>query len=90
MLFLFKSTPENKKKESTANTFVGQRGRGGHKEPAELTVIGGNLRPLVPSAGWALKKAIFLVSPSDTKVVATHMDGHFPSAFQMFRMALEG
>ena len=35
MLFLFKSTPENKK-ESTANTFVGQRGRGGHKEPAEL------------------------------------------------------
>ena len=27
------------KKESTANIFVGQRGRGGHKEPAELTVI---------------------------------------------------
>ena len=26
------------KKESTANTFFGQRGRGGHKEPAELTV----------------------------------------------------
>ena len=27
------------KKESTANIFVGQRGRGGHKEPAELTVL---------------------------------------------------
>ena len=27
------------KKESTANTFFGQRGRGGHKEPAELTIL---------------------------------------------------
>ena len=27
------------KKESTANTFVGQRSRGGHKEPVGLTVL---------------------------------------------------
>ena len=39
MLFLFKSTFKKIKEESTANTFVGQMSRGGHKEPAELTVV---------------------------------------------------
>ena len=47
MLFLFKSTSKNKKRKHS-EIFVGQRGRGGHKEPAELTV----LRPRDVGALW--------------------------------------
>ena len=55
------------KKESTANTFVGQRGRGGHKEPAELTVLLSSVPPRCVML-WRSPEMIFTRLPRVAKL----------------------